>query len=322
MGKHLTPQAYLRAFSSTRPGHVHVYDKEECRWRSDGPLPTSRVAQRADVWSDQVERRITPDEADGLASLSKLSRREDITWQEREAAAFYLAHMVAFRSDRAWSEMSPLAEQAVQAKRTQAAEGLLSDRYSKWLDRELREIRRGPQKGNSDLRSDLVEGASKPTMHVLLHTRWTVLHASRGRFVTCDTPVWFTNSIGIGSTCSHVWSPLSPSVLLLADWGAYGAGEIRHQETREVSKFNRLIVGSAHREIYASERFAWIPRLVERMKEPEALVRAERQLAARMGPVERRKTVTCASCGLELLKCGCPWDLPISPGGSVKRNRM
>ena len=123
-----------------------------------GLFPLQGVAQRADVWSDQVERRITPDEADGLASLSKLSRREDITWQEREAAAFYLAHMVAFRSDRAWSEMSPLAEQAVQAKRTQAAEGLLSDRYSKWLDRELREIRRGPQKGNSDLRSDLVGG--------------------------------------------------------------------------------------------------------------------------------------------------------------------
>ena len=316
MGKHTTPQAYLRGFSYDEEA-VCVYDTHEGCWRNGGrPIPVERVAQRSAVWNSKAERRLTPDEVLGWKALVKIGHQEAITTDERLYAAFYLAHMMSFRSDRGWSEFTKLAEPELETLKDNL-DG--EEQVSSLIDRELREIRKGPQKGKPSLfaREVLVETAVGVVFNIVLRMRWTVWRANRGhQFVTCDAPVWYTDTVGMGRTCGHVWFPLDRTTLLLADWGKYKASHIRYLETREVSRYNRLIVGSAFREVFAPEPFAWMPRAVDNMKDPRRVERAQFQLAAKVVPVWKSKVVACRKCGLRLTDCACLWGLLRKPEGS------
>ena len=312
MGKHFLPQAHLRRFSSCQQGFIYVYDIKEQTWRSPDPLPISKVAQASGVWDDDTERRLERVERPGLQALGELCRGETgetINRAQRCYASLYLAMMMGARSHSTWEDMARVlpneAEKVVEELRQSDvflnASTEQQEDIAEWLEEQRSEAEKGPQRGRSSVRARSVFPPSEPVFRILVSMRWTVLHSSSGCFVISDTPVQYTRAIGVGDCRGQIWAPLSERALLLADWRGI-IGTIRHQETREASKYNRLAIQSAYREVYSSRKFTWIPRAAQEAK--------GRTPAAQT----RSRLVECASCGLSLAECRCePWGEVVVP---------
>jgi len=91
----------------------------------------------------------------------------------------------------------------------------------------------------------------------LLSMRWHLFVAPVGsHFVTSDAPVVFNETAGLQN--SSLGFPLSSQIALLAEWT--DGPDLREQcvSPEQVRTFNKAIINSAHREVFASASEEWI----------------------------------------------------------------
>ena len=317
MGKHLIPQAYLRQFTTDGSGGIHVFDVEAGAWRGDGrPLPVSKVAQLRDVWSDEVESELTHIEATGFPVLKQLSNKSDVVLsdEERGAAACYIASMLGLRSPGMLDYFKP--SMLNRLKGGGGAEDATDEKeraeIADWSDHEREEVEKGPYRGRAHFRGELAPWISPGVFDCIAAMRWTVLSAERGDFVTSDTPVGM-GDCGLGLRAGRAWMPLSPERLLLMDWASEKhepskTSVLRWMPCRQVSRYNRLMVAGAFRELFCRRPYGWVERATE-VRERSGLRHREAGPSARERR-RREKDVECVECGLPARNCGCSLGFP------------
>ena len=325
MGKHQIPQAYLRQFTTDGSGGICVFDLQTSEWRDGGrPLPVSKVAQLSDPWSDEVEAELTHIERTGFPVLKRLCNESDIALSddERGAATCYVALMLGLRSPGMLDYFKP--SMVKRLKNAGDAEDVPDEderaEIVEWFNNECREVEKGPYRGRAHFRGELTPWIPPGLFNCISAMRWTVLCAEGGEFITTDTPVGM-GELGLGLRAGRAWMPLSPERLLLMDWrsGEHSPSEpgvLRWLPCREVSRYNRLMVRGAHRELFCKQVYGWVERA--------ALDRARRGLRQwGAGPPararrRREKDVVCIECGLPVRNCGCWLGVPYVSADSVE----
>lgn len=329
MGYHFIPKAHLDRFSPDgHPEHVYVYDAQDRRWLNDGRrLPTIAVSQVKSPWSESREQQLADDEAQAMSVIAKLCRQESITSAEHQGLAYYVTMMLGHRSPKMWSQLAKEIPKQLDEVRNNLSERRKTAskadvaKADEWFKREASEAQKNPYRSKSRLRDEGMEGVARAVFHSLISMRWTVLRAVRGRFVICDSPVCSTihAGIGVGYTAGQVWAPLSQTDLLVASWWKgpqrRNNGDVSYKNTREVSKYNRAIVGQVYRYIYCSEKFPWLPEQVEEM---DVEGESQRASLAILSPasLESNSVLVCEKCRRILLECGCPWGMVDPPKGA------
>ena len=325
MGKHQIPQAYLRQFTTDRSSGIRVFDLQAGVWRDGGkPLPVSKVAQLSDAWSDEVEAELTHIEKTGFPVLKRLCNESDIALSddERGAATCYVASMLGLRSPGRLHYFKPSMikrlENAGDAEDVPDEDGRAE--IAEWFNNERQEVEKGPYRGRTHFRGELAPWISPGVFNCISAMRWTVLCAEGGEFITTDTPVGM-GELGLGLRGGRAWMPLSPERLLLMDWKSgehlpSEPGILRWTPCREVSRYNRLMVGSAYRELFCRHVYGWVERA--------ALDRARGGLGHRgarppaRARWKREKDVVCVECGLPVSNCGCRLGVPYVSPDSVE----
>lgn len=324
MGKHLIPQAYLRQFTTDRSGGIRVFDLQTGEWRNGGrPLPVSKVAQLADPWSDEVEAELTHIEKTGFPVLKRLCNESDITLSddERGAATCYVASMLGLRSPGMLDRFKP--SMIKRLKNAGDAEDVPDEDERagivEWFKNECREVEKGPYHGRAHFRGELARWLPPGLFNCISAMRWTVLCAEDGEFITTDTPVGM-GELDLGLRGGKAWFPSSPDRLLLMDWTSseHSPSEpelLRWMPCREVSRYNRLMVGGAFRELFCRQPYGWVERAAQDRKRGGL-----RRWGA--GPSARarrsREEVVCVECGLPVPKCGCRLGVPYVSSDSVE----
>ena len=325
MGKHLIPQAYLRQFTTDHSGGICVFDLQTGEWRNGGrPLPVSKVAQLPAAWSDAVEAELTHIEKTGFPVLKRLCNESDIALSddERGAASCYVASMLGLRSPGMLAHFKP--SMVKRLKNAGDAEDVPDEEeraeIAEWFKNELQEVEKGPHHGRAHFRGELASWIPPSVFNCISAMRWTVLCAEGGEFITTDTPVG-RGELGLGRRAGQAWMPLSPERLLRMDWrsGEHSPSEpglLRWMPCREVSRYNRLMVASAYRELFCSRVYRWIERAAQD--------RARGGLRCRgAGPSARGRRrgeeyVVCVECGLPMGNCGCRLGVPYVSSDSVE----
>ena len=304
-----------------------MYDTCDGQWQRNGrPVPTTAVSQSKDPWSKSREQELADDESRAMPVIAKLCRQESIRSREHQDLAYYICMMLGQRSPKIWSQVSPeipgkldevradLAERRTTASKDEIAKA------DEWFRREVSEARKSPYRSRSLLRDEGMGGVMRSIFHCLVSMKWTVLRTGRGRFAICDSPVCSTvdAGIGLGWTAGQVWAPLSQTDLLVASWWKgrqrRNNADVSYKNTREVSKYNRAIVGQAYRYVYCSEKFPWLPEQVEELKLDGESQRASLAILGTHS-LESNRVLVCEKCRRSLLECGCPWGMVDPPKG-------
>jgi hypothetical protein len=325
MGKHLIPKAYLRQFTTDRSDGIRIFDLQTGEWRDGGrPLPVNKVAQLLNAWSDAVEAELTYIEKTGFPVLKRLCNESNIALSddERGAASCYVASMLGLRAPGMLDYFKP----SMINRLTDAgdAEDVPDEdergEIAQWLNNERREVEKGPYRGRAHFRGELAPWIPPSVFNCISAMRWTVLCAEGGEFITTDTPVGM-GELGLGRRAGRAWMPLSPEHLLLMDWrsGEYSPSEpglLRWMPCREVSRYNRLMMDSAYRELFCRQVYGWIERAAQD-RARGGLRRREAEPSDR-GRRRREEYVVCVECGLALPNCGCRLGVPYVSSDSVE----
>ena len=325
MGKHLIPQAYLRQFTTDRSGGIRVFDLQTGEWRNGGrPLPVSKVAQLPAAWSDAVEAELTHIEKTGFPVLKRLCNESDsaLSADERGAASCYVASMLGLRAPGMLDHFKP--SMIDRLKNAGDAEDVPDEderaEIAEWFNNERREVEKGPYRGRAHFRGELAPWIPPSVFNCISAMRWTVLCAEGGEFITTDTPVGM-GELGLGRRAGRAWMPLSPEHLLLMDWrsGEHSPSEpglLRWMPCREVSRYNRLMVASAYRELFCRQVYGWIERAAQ--DRARGGLRHRGAWPSARGRRRREEYVVCVECGLLVRNCGCRLGVPYVSSDSVE----
>lgn len=325
MGKHQIPRRYLLEFTPDRSGGIHVFDLQTGDWRGDGrPLPVGKVAQLPDAWPDEVEAELTHIEKTGFPVLKRLANESDIELSDddRGAATCYIVSMLGLRSPGVLDYFKP---SMLNRLKNAGDAGDVADEderaeMAEWFNNERQEVEKGPYRGRTYFRGELASWIPPGVFICIAAMQWTVLCAEGGEFITSDTPVGM-GVLGLGRRGGKAWFPLSPERLLVMDWRSgehspWEPGILRWQPCREVSRYNRLMVDGAFREVFCREPYGWVKRVAQH-RVRGGLRHKGTSASARARPW-REKYVECVECGLPVPNCGCWVGVPYVSAESVE----
>jgi hypothetical protein len=251
----------------------HYFSEGDRIWAFDrvnsAAFESSRegIANENRMYGEDVEAMLANQiENPALSAIDKVRTGQRLNTSEREALARYIAMLwkrVPRGRDRVKEGMPDLAadlrKQYTEAFAAVAADNpALADRAKSRTE----ELHAALDKFLADpvpIWRDVLkkEHASSNLVQVLLRMNWCYLRSDRLQFLTCDNPVFFFESEGIGKPESELTLPFSDSVTLWATWRA-GGREVIAAKPEVVRVVNRRTANNASRFVYARKREDWI----------------------------------------------------------------
>lgn len=272
MGKHYVPQNYLRAFASDADQRmIWMFDKLTGVWVN---AAIAKVAQSADYFSPDVERRLTTlVENPGNRALSALRRGGIPTPSEGGDLLSYIAVMltrVPRKRIHAKDIIPGVIESVMARTRADMMAEQTADTESQVADL-LQELDRVEQKYRTEAVSLLQDEIENPwpTEKILrgVHSMfWRVVEVpSSTPILTSDNPAFFFSGYGIGSPESEVTFPVSPHLVLLGCRQGPPGEVTRVRAKRLLAKeINRRIVVGATRFVFAMKQEGWVKTVATR----------------------------------------------------------
>lgn len=209
MGDHYVPQYYLRGFAED--DRLWAYDREECRKFETQP---KSIANETGMYGEDLEAILANEvEHPAKPAIEKVRARQRLDADDREALARYIAMLwkrVPRGRERVAEGMPEVAEDLrrryTAAFATVAAENpSLADRAAlrtKELHAALDKCLVDPSPVWRDVLRK--EHTSTNLVEALLRMNWRFLCSDRLQFLTCDNPVFFFESEGIGKPESEL----------------------------------------------------------------------------------------------------------------------
>ncbi|MBU1208142.1 MAG: DUF4238 domain-containing protein [Proteobacteria bacterium] len=226
MGEHYIPKYYLRGFTQESTDLICVYDKKE-----GGHFLTQikNVANETGLYPPETEKYLANCiEGPANSVLNKIRQRKQITGTDKKILGEYMAVMWKRipQAQQRLKDMAPKLSQEV-FEDIQGTINILSAQTpskAEFLKRREEEIRQILERYAKDppkeiwlktIRPDLTPGvvAAIQTM------TWIFLTCDeKAAFLTCDNPVFYFTSIGIGKPESELSFPISSHIMLWATW--------------------------------------------------------------------------------------------------------
>ncbi len=267
MGTHYIPQYYLRGFAQQPDNAIWVYDKQD---RRNFCTQIKNVGHESGLYPPAVEEYLA-NEIEGPANsvLKKIREREQITETDKRILGKYMAIMWKRvpQAQQRLKDMAPKLSQEVfediqdtinmLSTQIPSKAGFLKhreeeicqilDRYSKDPPKEvwLKTIR-------PDLTPRVVAAIQAMT--------WIFLTCDeKPAFLTCDNPVFYFTSIGIGKPESEISFPISSYIMLWATWRRdLLEGRYVPVSSQIIKEMTRRIASNATRFVYHCRDENWI----------------------------------------------------------------
>lgn len=276
MGDHYLPQHYLNGFAVD--GRFWVHDLEQQRTRRGQPKSEANVNG---LWPDELERHLA-EKIEGPAqdTIDRIRQFQPIAALERETLATYLLTMwkrVPAGRDRTASHIPGLAAEHKQGYFSQIEEmvavGTLSAKGAVEGKRRVADILDGLVDEPPDhYWHRMIRDGATPRMMVALRSMdWTFLVSTCDPYLTCDDPLFFFRSTGIGRVNSELSIPLSSSIILLAHRQGAHSRQFRDARASTVVQLNRRTAYNARRFMYSEQPVPWALKLGIRKPRPQRI---------------------------------------------------
>lgn len=265
MGKHYIPQNYLRAFSSDPDRKlIWMFDKATGVWTN---AAIAKVAQSADYFSPEVERRLTSlVENPGNTALNALRRGDLPSQSEGGDLLTYIAVMltrVPRKRLQATGIVPAVVDSVISNNRAEILAEQTRDNENQIAEL-LRELDRLEERYQTEAASLLRDEIDDPwpTGKVLqgIHSMfWRIVDVpSSTPILTSDNPAFFFSGFGIGSPESEVTFPLSPTLVLMGCRQGPPGEVTRVRVNRPIAKeVNRRMIVGATRFVFSARPASW-----------------------------------------------------------------
>jgi hypothetical protein len=271
MGHHYLPQYYLKGFSDD-DGMIWVYEKgSEKKFNTQ----VKSAANITNLYSADLEQYMA-DNIEGPANivLEKIRNKVPVEDNDKEVLSGYIIAI--------WKRVPKALERF-----KESAPRVGNEMYKKICDDLTVMASREPdkaefvEKNKERIRAIIDDLADDPpkdlwqynippektpqSVAALNRMNWQFLvinDRDREIFLTCDNPVFFFQSIGIGNRESELTFPLSSKIALWATWRD-DLPEYYVQATKQaIREINRRTVSNASRYVFHSKDEDWIKNLI------------------------------------------------------------
>ena len=246
--QHTNPRARLKAWEATgSEGQIWCYRKQPSHGRLIYRQTIASATVLSGIWTEEEEERsnteVEQPAASGLECLTN-ALQPNLGQHERQAVAAYI--MSLFR--RGWRELAAqpqrLRSEVAQLREVIQTAGFSSEVLHA-LEADIADLSKHPPGRPLPIR---------PVSDVITAMRWTVLRCSDPMFVNSDSPVQIVPRVIIDPE-SEVTLPLSPTRVLICDWGFPRPPiTIRVATDAEVLEANRRTASGAEQYVYFADR--------------------------------------------------------------------
>jgi hypothetical protein len=272
MGHHYVPQYYLKGFAESSGKLIWVYEKGVGR---KFHTQIKSIANITKFYSAEVEQYLANTiEGPANAILDKIRERHQISENDKKILAEYMAVMWKRvpKSKERFEEMTPR----------------LANRLSKEFDRKLDLIAtQEPTKAEfikrrkAKIQEILDSFAEDPPKEIWLNNvppertprivaairamRWTFLtFDEKPAFLTCDNPVFYFSSIGVGKPESEITFPISSNITLWATWRRDLPQDYIQTTIQALKEINRRTVSNASKYLFHCQDEDWIDGFIKK----------------------------------------------------------
>lgn len=270
MGHHYVPRYYLRGFSPDFGNKVWAYDRKE---RTKFEPNVINIGQENNLYSDELEATLSKD-IEGPANdvLDKIRNKQELTSKDKVSLSLYLITL--------WKRV-PEGKKRLHQRMPEISTEVASSIHSE-IDRiiseepEFREVGLRRKEEVEEILARYRDNPPDAIWHQVILSESTsriveqtaqmnwVFFCSEERmsFLTCDNPVFFFESLGIGNTNSELSVPISGETVL---WATNRRDLIPgyYSATKSVIKeFNRRTAYNSTRFVFSGTDQEWIENFV------------------------------------------------------------
>lgn len=263
MGHHYLPQHYLLGFAE----QAKVWGHDMTKSRSFQTQVKS-LANETDMYTEELERHLA-NAVEGPAqdAIDRIRNRIRIRDEDRELLASYIVAMwkrVPAARNRVAEHIPHLAESIrVQAERDLDAIAAADPELAEKALSRMAEVNRIIATYKADppdhfWHHTLKTGATPRMIEGLLSMDWCFLITPGEHFITCDNPVFFFPSEGIGASQSELSMPLSSEITFWANRTNSDRPQYSTTDRSIVVELNRRSAHNTQRFLYTREESPWL----------------------------------------------------------------
>lgn len=266
MGHHYLPQYYLKGFTESEDNMLWAFEKGN---GNNFNTQVKKIANIKKFYSEEIEQKLADDiEGPGNIVLDKIRNREPIDDNDKSVFSEYIAVM--------WKRV-PRAKEDLKNMAPRLADGI-SKKLNEDLDRFIRE---NPGKSaiienrKKEIKEILGQYATNPPEDIWLGNilpdrtpriveaiksmTWTFwVYDKEPAFLTCDNPVFYFTSLGVGRAESEISFPISSHIVLWATWRDDLPWNFIDASTQIVKEINRRTADNASRFVFHCRKETWI----------------------------------------------------------------
>ncbi|MFC1833648.1 DUF4238 domain-containing protein [Thermodesulfobacteriota bacterium] len=274
MGDHYIPRHYLKGFAQHDGKQIWVYDKQDQR---QFPTQVKSIANETRFYSPKTEQYLA-NTIEGPANLvlDKIRQKKPIDDKDKDVFAQYIVVMIKRvpESKTLFENRAPLVAQDLHEE----LRDQLNVAASVNLEKQDFYGRRGVE-----IKEILDEFAENPPKKVWLGgippeltprileaircMKWSFLTYEEGpAFLSCDNPVFFFRSLGIGSSESEISFPISSNISLWLSWQRNLREGYYPVPDKVVKEMNRRMASNASRYVFHPIDESWIIPFISKEK--------------------------------------------------------
>ena len=272
MGHHYLPQYYLKGFSETDDNMLWAYEKVSGKKFN---TQIKSLANINDFYSQETEQYLANDiEGPANEVLDKIRSRHSINENDKHTFAQYMAVM--------WKRV-PRGKEDLKKKAPRIADGI-SKKLNSDLDNAIAKDHQNAElieKRRKEIDDIVSTYAANPPKDIWLENippertprivealnamTWTFWEFDQSPvFLTCDDPVFYFTSIGVGKPDSELSFPISSHIILWATWREDLPSTFIKASTQIVKEFNRRTVDNAVRYVFHAREESWIESFIKK----------------------------------------------------------
>lgn len=266
MGDHYVPQYYLKGFSTEEDEALWVYDKlDKRKFRTQA----KNIANENRFYSPEVEQYLA-NVIEGPANsvLKAIREKSSLTDDSKKLLAEYMAVMWKRvpQGKQLFRDTAPAVAQKLSAQYNADLDAIASSEPDKAAIIEKRRaeideiITKYSEDPPKDIWLDIIPPERSPRVVAAIRSMtWTfLLFEEAPAFLTCDNPLFYFRSIGVGNPESEITFPISCHITLLATWRSDLPQDYVPVTQQIVKEINRRTASNATRYVYSGYDEDWI----------------------------------------------------------------
>lgn len=262
MGYHYLPKYYLKGFSNNGRS-IWMYEKgTDTRIQSQ----IKTVANITDFYSDEIEQFMADKiEAPANTVIDKIRNKEKVNNEDKKIFSDYISVMWKRVPDaviRVFDKLPNVSEklkQRIEQEFTGHDVSPYVEDLKNDLQKAIDDVAKDSQK---DIWQSGIPPEQTPKMISALNAmEWEYFYIDKEMnesFLTCDNPVFYFKSLGIGNNDSEITFPISTEVTLFATWRKRSSNDYIKASKQVIREINRRTAQNATRYVFHSRNEYWI----------------------------------------------------------------